>query len=88
MDPATSYWQDLLADLSSNLTAEFNLSGVYIDQISSMYAEPCFHRLRAATVAQGGGQFGAAWANGVRAVYEKTTSRMGSATVCPAAAAN
>ena len=81
MDPATEYWQDILANLASNLTATFALSGVYIDQISSMYAEPCFNRIRRGTVAEGGGgQFGTAWSDGVRAMYEKATSRMGAAT--------
>lgn len=80
MDPVTDYWQDMLAGVAATLTSEFNLSGVYVDQISSMYAEPCFNRQRAGTLAEGGGQFGAAWANGVRAVYEKATSRMGAAT--------
>jgi len=31
-------------------------------------------------VAEGGGQFGPQWANGVRATYSKATSQMGAAT--------
>eukprot|EP01051_Picozoa_sp_SAG22_P028820 SAG22_NODE_10362_length_539_cov_1.163636_2_plen_59_part_00 len=41
MDPATTYFQNMLASIAATLTAEFNLSGVYIDQVGKALSFCC-----------------------------------------------
>merc|ERR1712060_806505 len=42
MDPATDYWQKKVSAVAGRIATTYNTSGIYMDQIALMYAEPCF----------------------------------------------
>ena len=45
MDPASPYWQHKVATAAATLTHDYGVSGVYLDQVSSQYAQPCSGRM-------------------------------------------
>ena len=69
MDPATDYWQDTIAADVGRAQKAGNTSGVYIDQIASMYASSCYSH------GHSGG--GSKWADGNRATLEKAVKAVG-----------
>jgi hypothetical protein len=76
MDPATAYWQRTIAGVAANIVNETNVSGIYIDQIASYYAEACYtNNSRHGRGASSGG--GSAWAAGNRGVLESLSQSIG-----------
>jgi hypothetical protein len=70
MDPATEYWRRTIASLAGTIAQAHNVSGVYIDQTASAYAQLCWHR-------DGSCGGGAAWANGQRALLRAAEAAVG-----------
>lgn len=64
-DPGALYWQHQMGTLARNLAVSYGTDGLYVDQYSSMWAQPC------------NGQAGSHWADGVRAVFETQRQYMG-----------
>ena len=69
MDPGTTYWQDTISAAVSAAQKAGNTSGVYVDQIASMYASSCYSH------GHSGG--GSRWADGNRATLEKAVKSIG-----------
>ena len=69
MDPGTSYWQRTVAQAVGAAQRAGNTSGVYVDQIASMYAESCYGKSRS-----GGGS---RWADGNRATLAAAVQAVG-----------
>ena len=67
--PRSRYWQSTIADTAGTIAAAHNVSGVYIDETASAYAQICWHK-------HGSGG-GAAWANGNRALLRATEQAIG-----------
>ena len=81
MDPASGYWQRTIAEVAGSITSQFNTSGVYIDQIAAMYAQPCFRNRTQAHNAWSGHNGtaggGSMWADGYRALLDAATRSTG-----------
>ena len=81
MDPASEYWQRTVAAVAGSIAGEFNTSGIYIDQIAAMYAQPCFrngsreHNGWSGHNGTAGG--GSMWADGYRALLDAATESTG-----------
>lgn len=69
MDPASAYWQKTIAGAAGTIALAHNVSGVYIDETASAYAQLCWH--------DNGSSGGAAWANGNRALLSATERAIG-----------
>ena len=69
MDPGTTYWQDTISAAVRDAHKAGNTSGVYVDQIASMYASSCYGH------GHSGG--GSRWADGNRATLEKAAKSIG-----------
>ena len=63
----SSYWQDKIANIVAQLVAEFDVAGVYIDQIASAVPKLCWDEVHEHSL--GGGDF---WNVG----YEKMSSEI------------
>ena len=75
MDPASQYWQSTVADVARDVVFRHNVSGVYIDETASAYAQLCWHGNRSdGRVVSAGG---AAWAHGNRALLQATVEAVG-----------
>jgi hypothetical protein len=81
MDPASKYWQQTVAAAAGSIATQFNTSGIYIDQVAAMYAQPCFrnatqvHSTWAGHNGTAGG--GSMWADGYRALLDATAESVG-----------
>jgi hypothetical protein len=81
MDPASTWWQQTIATAAGVIANTYNTSGVYIDQVSAMYAEPCTRNpLQAHSHWSGhngtaGG--GTQWADGYRALLDAASTAVG-----------
>ena len=69
MDPSTPYWQQSIAAAAASVQQAGNTSGVYIDQIASYYAEPCY--------GEGSSGGGSRWADGNRATLDQAVAAVG-----------
>ena len=69
MDPGQQYWQKTVVEAVRDAQKAGNTSGVYIDQIASYYAEPCYG------YNETGG--GARWAKGNRATLSNAVKAIG-----------
>ena len=66
MCPSQSYWQGTIARLVERLVGELGVNGVYVDQVSAMEHEMCFHRGHGHPL--GGGRY---WTDGNRELLRK-----------------
>lgn len=64
-DPGSLYWQQQMGRVANNLAVNYGTDGLYVDQYSSMWAQPC------------NGRAGSHWADGVRRVFETQRQYMG-----------
>jgi len=60
------FWQDQISSLVDNIQKMFNVTGIYIDQISGLYHELCFDKSHHHPL--GGGSY---WVNGNRVLFQK-----------------
>jgi hypothetical protein len=70
-NPFTSYWQDKIADTVEKLVSEYNVAGVYIDQIASAVPKLCWDSVHEHTL--GGGDF---WTEGYTKMMIEVQSRL------------
>jgi hypothetical protein len=70
MDAASPFWHDVVSDVASVLTHQHNTSGIYLDCVASGWPEPCFSSSK-------GGEAGAAWADGRRAMLSECAAKAG-----------
>lgn len=71
MCPYTQQWQEKITALVDRLVNEYNVDGVYIDQISAASAVQCFNSEHNHPI--GGGKF---WADGYRKMLDMARSRL------------
>jgi len=71
MCPYTTQWQQKIAGIVERLVNEYNVDGVYIDQISAAAAVECFDPKHGHPL--GGGHF---WADGYRRFLDLTRKRL------------
>ena len=72
MCPATQFWQHLLAGVSGKVVTDFNVAGVYIDQIGAADPVACFDPNH---IHPPGG--GSSWTTGYRALLSQVRSSVG-----------
>eukprot|EP01048_Picozoa_sp_COSAG05_P006782 COSAG05_NODE_457_length_9624_cov_14.129554_2_plen_852_part_00 len=81
MDPASAWWQQAIASAAGSISTTYNTSGIYIDQIAAMYAEPCYrdplqaHTSWSGHNGTGGG--GSRWADGYRTLLDAASAAVG-----------
>ena len=66
MCPSQEFWQSTIANLVDRLIGEEGVNGVYVDQVSAMSHELCFHPQHGHPI--GGGRY---WADGNRELMRK-----------------
>lgn len=69
MDPASAFMQRTWSAAVGNISAAYNVSGVYADQISCAHAEACY--------ASGGSTNASSWTAGSQAMLAQMAGRMG-----------
>jgi len=65
MCPATAYWQKTILDVATKLAGEYNVNGIYIDQIAAAEYAACFDASHGHPL--GGGSY---WVDGYRKMLE------------------
>lgn len=66
MCPTDEVWQEIIKDVTKTLEKEFEVDGVYFDQISASHGNPCYDKEHGHTV--GGGTF---WEQGYQKMMDK-----------------
>jgi len=60
------FWQDQISSLVDNIQKKFNVTGIYVDQVSGLYHELCFDKSHHHPL--GGGSY---WVDGNRVLLQK-----------------
>eukprot|EP01064_Diplonema_japonicum_P011675 TRINITY_DN19111_c0_g1_i1.p1 TRINITY_DN19111_c0_g1~~TRINITY_DN19111_c0_g1_i1.p1 ORF type:complete len:856 (+),score=104.11 TRINITY_DN19111_c0_g1_i1:31-2598(+) len=76
MCPHTTYWQDVISNVSGTIVKDLGTNGVYIDQIAAAGPRPCWDKTHNHTL--GGGSH---WVSGYKQLLNKVRSQVGNNAV-------